>query len=168
MIELRAFKNSDQQALVNILNDTEVTKWLSSKIPNPYTQSDADWWINVGSLAGYVKAITLNGELIGCIGVSVDEFEYCRNGEIGYWLSKNSWGKGFATEAVNLATQAVFAKGQINRIHAAVFSDNTGSMRVLQKCGYLAEAVLREAIYKHGQFYDNHIFSKLKADMGET
>lgn len=162
MISLRPFLDSDTQTLINILNDQQVSKYLSTKIPNPYTESDAKWWINVGSKEGYVRAIIFNNQLIGCIGVSIEEFEYSRNGEIGYWLNKNSWGKGYTTQAVNQLTEDVFHYTEINRIYAAVFSDNTSSMRVLEKCGYLAEAVLREAIYKNGKFYDSHVFAKLK------
>lgn len=162
MISLRPFSHLDKNTLIRILNDQKVSEFLSTKIPNPYTESDADWWINTGSKEGYIRAITLNNQLIGCIGVVTDEFEYSRNGEIGYWFSQESWGKGFATLAVNLITDEVFNNTEINRIHAAVFAGNVGSMRVLEKCGFVAEAVLREAIYKNGQFYDNHIFAKLK------
>ena len=162
MITLRPFINSDKQALIKILNDPRVCEFLSTKIPNPYTERDAQWWIDDGSKTGYVRAITFKNRLVGCIGVSTDEFEYARNGEIGYWLDKESWGKGYATLAVKLVTDNIFNNSQINRIYAAVFSGNIGSMRVLEKCGYSPEAILHEAIYKNGKFYNNHIFTKLK------
>ena len=139
-----------------------MAEYLSTKIPKPYTESDAEWWINVGSKAGFIRAVTLENELVGCIGVSTDDFEYSRNGEIGYWFSADNWGKGLATQAVNIVTEEVFRTTEINRLYASVFSGNTGSMRVLEKCNYTAEAVLQQAIYKNGKFYDNHIFAKLK------
>lgn len=162
MISLRQFKDSDKIKLIEILNDPRVSEYLSSKIPNPYTEADADWWIKEGSRIGFIRAISIEDELVGCIGVSTDEFEYSRNGEVGYWFSSEHWGKGLATRAVNIVTEEVFRTTDINRIYAAVFSGNTGSMKVLEKCNYLAEAVLQQAIYKNGKFYDNHIFAKLK------
>ena len=162
MISLRQFKDSDKIRLIEILNDPRVSEYLSSKIPSPYTEADADWWIKEGSKLGLTRAITIADELVGCIGVSTDEFEYSRNGEIGYWLCSEYWGQGLATQAVNIITEEVFRTTEINRLYAAVFSGNTGSMRVLDKCNYLPEAVLQQAIYKNGKYYDSHIFSKLK------
>jgi len=43
-----------------------------------------------------------------------------------------------------------------------VFAGNTGSMKALIKSGFEQEAVLKQAIYKNGVFYNSHIFSKLK------
>ena len=162
MISLRQFKDSDKIKLIEILNDPRVSEYLSSKIPSPYTAADADWWIKDGSNTGLIRAITIEDELVGCIGVSTGDFEYSKNGEIGYWLCSEHWGKGLATQAVNIITEEVFRTTEINRLYAAVFSGNTGSMRVLEKCNFLAEAILQQAIYKNGKFYDNHIFARLK------
>jgi hypothetical protein len=45
MITLRDFTIEDTERLVEALNDCEVTRFLSTKIPSPYTYSDAKWWI---------------------------------------------------------------------------------------------------------------------------
>ncbi len=45
MITLRDFTIEDTERLVEVLNDCEVTRFLSTKIPSPYTHSDAEWWI---------------------------------------------------------------------------------------------------------------------------
>jgi RimJ/RimL family protein N-acetyltransferase len=53
--------------------------------------------------------------------------------EIGYWLGKEFWGKGIATQAL-----AAFLKIVTTRpIYAAAAADNLGSLRVLQKCGFV-------------------------------
>ena len=160
---LRKFELTDKQNLVEILNRTSVTQYLSSKIPHPYTESDAEWWICTGSLSGYVYAIELNNQLIGCIGVNPGEFEYSRSGEIGYWLSPDYWGKGIVTRAVNQVVEKMFSETELNRIYACVFSGNQGSMKVLTKCGFKLEAVFEKAIYKDGKFFDNHVFSQLES-----
>ena len=69
MFTLRDFQFHDTQQLVEILNDSDVTAFLSTKIPQPYTQADALWWVEEGSKSGLIKAITVNDELVGCIGV---------------------------------------------------------------------------------------------------
>ena len=162
MIELRGFKEEDIAQLTHILNDAEVSKYLSTKIPQPYTKQDAHWWINAGSKTGIIKAISKQGLLIGCIGVNRGQFEYERCGEIGYWLAKDSWRQGITKTAIQQMTDFVFSNTNIERIYASVFSENKASMALLLKSGFAQEGILRRAIYKNGQFYDNHIFAKLK------
>lgn len=162
MVALRPFEHGDIDALLTILNDTDVTRYLSSKIPSPYTASDATWWINEGSRQGYVRAVTLDNVCVGCIGVVPGDFEYARSGEIGYWLSRSVWRQGIMSKAIGQVCEDVFTKSDIVRIHAAVFSENTPSMRLLEKCGFVEEAVLQQAIFKLGIFYDKHVFALVR------
>ncbi|NVK24955.1 MAG: GNAT family N-acetyltransferase [Gammaproteobacteria bacterium] len=160
MIALRDFTDNDINDLVVALNNKAVTQFLSSKIPSPYTQKDAKWWVNEGSKGDLIKAITFNGQFAGCIGVERGEFEYHRSGEIGYWITQEFWRKGIASAALETMTNYVFTNTDIVRIYASVFSDNTASMQLLLKLGFEQEAVLQKAIFKHAQFYNSHIFVK--------
>ncbi|KPZ53829.1 GNAT family N-acetyltransferase [Pseudoalteromonas sp. P1-25] len=162
MITLRDFKQQDAPHIIKTLNDEQVTRFLSSKIPFPYTQADADWWINQGAKNGIIKAIIVNEQFAGCIGITPGEFEYSRSGEIGYWLNNHFWGQGIITHAITQICDEAFKNSNLNRIFGAVFAGNTGSIKALTKCGFEAEAILKQAIYKDGVFYDSHIFSKLK------
>lgn len=159
---LREFRSGDEQELVAILNDEDVVRYLSSKIPYPYTFEDASWWINQGSRSGTVRAIEVNGKLVGCIGVNPGEFEYHRSGEIGYWLAKNHWRQGISKQAIKQISELVFSTTDLERIFGVVFSDNIASQKLLLSCGFEQEAVLKRAIYKAPHFYDSHIFSLLK------
>lgn len=161
-ITLRDFVISDKTQLISVLNHPDVTRYLSSKIPSPYKEEDALWWINEGSRQGFVKAICYQGKFVGCIGVNPGEFEYQRAGELGYWLDIAYWGKGIMSQAIELITTEVFKTTPIVRIFAAVFEPNIPSQKVLLKSGFHQEAVLKSAIFKDGTFYDNHLFVKLK------
>jgi RimJ/RimL family protein N-acetyltransferase len=162
MITIRDFNEGDTEQLLSILNDHEVVKFLSSKIPTPYTPEDAKWWISTGSKMGIVKAIDFDGSLVGCIGAEKGEFEYQRSAEIGYWIAKDYWRQGIATKAINEIISLVFNTTDIVRLFASVFSHNTVSMRLLSRCGFELEAVHSKAIYKNDKFYNNHVFSLLK------
>jgi RimJ/RimL family protein N-acetyltransferase len=163
LLVLRPFKECDLDSLVSILNDENVTRYLSTKIPSPYTASDAKWWIEEGSHHGIVRAIIVDNICIGCIGVMPGEYEYKRSGEIGYWLAQSAWRKGLMSKAIVQLCEEVFTTSDIVRIHAAVFSGNTPSMRLLEKCGFVEEAILNQAIFKNGIFYNKHVFSLIKA-----
>jgi RimJ/RimL family protein N-acetyltransferase len=162
MITFRDFKEEDKAALLTILNEPQVVKYLSSRIPKPYTLEDAHWWIFTGSKIGIVKAIECNGTLIGCIGADRGVFEYQRSAEVGYWIAKDYWGQGFATHAIKQFIPFVFETTDIVRLFASVFSPNTPSERVLIKCGFKLEAIQKQAIFKEGEFYNSHLFSLLK------
>lgn len=159
---LREFVERDRDRMFDILNDPEVTKFLSSKIPTPYTLQDANWWIDEGSKLGYIKAIEINGILVGCIGVNQGDFEYHRSGEIGYWLDRQYWNNGIMTKAVYEVVATIFNTTDMTRIFASVFSGNTGSMKLLKKCGFEEEGVHSDAIFKGQVFYDNHVFAVRK------
>ncbi len=162
MISLRDFNHSDAERLVEILNDSSVNQYLSTKIPLPYTHDDAIWWIEEGSRSELVKAITFDNVLVGCIGVNRGDFEYQKSGEIGYWLDRHYWRKGIMLRAIEMLTEQVFSSTDICRIFACVFSPNAPSKKLLIKAGFHEEAILKNAIFKHEQFYDNHILARLK------
>ena len=52
----------------------------------------------------------------------------------------------------------------LNRIVAKVIKDNAGSIKVLQKLGFVQEGLLRESLYKNGQYHDLISFSVLRSE----
>ena len=133
---------------------------MSSRIPNPYKEKDAQWWINEGSKAEFVRAITQNGIFVGVIGVRKDTFEKSHRGEIGYWLGQPFWGKGIATIATKLMSQIIFRETNITQLYAPIFSPNEGSRNVLVKNGFVLEGVITNGIFKNGVYYDENIYCK--------
>ena len=76
-----------------------------------------------------VKAILFDGHVAG----NIVSWEQSGQREIGYWLGKEYWGKGIATKA--LAEFLGYVK--IRPLVAHVAKHNIGSLRVLQKCGFV-------------------------------
>lgn len=160
MIHLRDLKEQDAPLLVDYLNNTEVVKYLSSRIPYPYTIKDAQWWVNTGCKEEAVaKAIEFNGVFCGVVGAHRQQFEYSHCAEIGYWLAEAYWGKGIASAALTQLSQIVFTTTDIIRLYASVFSTNPASMRVLEKAGYSLEGIFRQGANKNNEYYDVHTFA---------
>lgn len=159
---LRNFAAVDIPPLATIANDAEVARYLTARFPHPYSLDDARWWVETGSRQGIVRAIEVAGRLAGTIGVTPGEFEYARAAEIGYWLGRAHWGRGIATAALREMTRLVFATTDIERLYAPVFAPNHASMRVLEKCGYELEGVLRRAVFKAGVYYDTHLYARIR------
>ena len=77
-----------------------------------------------------VKTIVFDGHLVGSV------LSYVESGrpEVSYWLGKEYWGKGLATWALS----DFLATGNTTRpIYARAAQDNTRSLRVLAKCGFM-------------------------------
>lgn len=157
---LRDFSKKDIEAIHLLLNDADVARYLSSKIPFPYTIEDAKWWVATGSKQGINKAIEFQGKFVGVVGAVPGAFEYERSAEIGYWLGKEYWGHGIAVRALTQMTDLVFSSTNIVRLYATVCAPNTASARVLEKCGYYRESVQKNAIYKHGELFDAYVYAR--------
>jgi ribosomal-protein-alanine N-acetyltransferase len=97
--ELRTFQHTDLQSLVLHANNYNIAKNLSNKFPFPYTQDHGIAFINLALSATpqEIFAIVVNGEAVGSIGVHPQLDFYCKNAEMGYWISEAFWGQGIAT-----------------------------------------------------------------------
>lgn len=78
---------------------------------------------------------------------------------IGYKFSPDFQGKGYATEAVSLATYAMFHDGNCHRIQAYVMPDNEPSIKLLKRIGYECEGLCKEAVNINGKYCDHLLFS---------
>ncbi len=80
----------------------------------------------------------MNRMLIGSIGVLLRDDRV----QVGYVLSPVRWGRGYATEACSRIVTLLKPFAGIYRIGTFVDTENVASIRVLEKCGFVAEAVL--------------------------
>jgi [ribosomal protein S5]-alanine N-acetyltransferase len=80
-----------------------------------------------------------DGRLLGGTGIA---FETARRASTGYVLAKDSWGLGFATEAL-LAIVGVAQAVGVRRLYALCHANHHPSARVLEKCGFVREGILR-------------------------
>jgi RimJ/RimL family protein N-acetyltransferase len=160
--KLRPWHITDAPSLVLNANNERVIENLRDVFPNPYSQNDARFFIthlanNTNSL---IMAIVVDGSAVGSIGIHRQVDIYRKSAELGYWLGEEYWGKGIASEAANAMVQYAFNHFDINRIYASVFERNKASMRVLEKCGFVCEAVHHKAVIKGNVIMDEYIFAR--------
>lgn len=92
----------------------------------------------------------------------IDKVNCCA--EISYCLKGELWGKGIITEVLNEMLKFGFCSYGLNRVVAKVMKENIGSIKVLHKLGFVNEGILRESLYKNGQYNDLVLFSILKSE----
>lgn len=88
--------------------------------------------------------------------------------EIGYELSKEYWGKGIASEALEAIILYGFQHFQLERIEALVEPANSASSKLLEKNGFKREGLLRHYEFTCGKFDDLYMYSILKGDIITT
>ncbi|MEJ2320422.1 MAG: GNAT family protein [Gemmatimonadales bacterium] len=82
-------------------------------------------------------------------------------GRSAYWLGEEYWGMGLATQAVAKMTQWSFNNLEIHKLIAPVLGPNKSSMRVLEKCDFELEGILRDEVCKEGTFYNVYYYSRI-------
>ena len=158
---LRPWRLDDVAALAALANDPDVVRYVGHSFPSPYTREDAESYVHLQLDAPEVRswAIEVDGALAGGIGITPGVRERAGNVMIGYWLGKRFWGRGVASDAVRTLTAHTLTALRPRRLWAFVNAANPASARVLEKAGYVREAVLADAIVdRTGAVGDELIF----------
>ena len=105
--------------------------------PWPYSEQDARDWLDSDrhpKFPAFVIALpdASGGSMIGACGFHAGE----RGLELGYWIAREWWGRGFATEAVGSLLRLARLLGH-SRVYARHAADNPASGRVLVKNGFV-------------------------------
>jgi RimJ/RimL family protein N-acetyltransferase len=163
VVTLRPFLPGDRDRLTELANNEKIAKNLRDGFPHPYTTEDAEKFIEMAiSKSDQIFAIEYQGQYVGNIGVHLKSDVYRLGAEIGYFIGEPYWGKGIMTKAVNLICDYAFRELGIIRIDTGVFDFNPASMRVLEKCGFVKEAVFRKSVIKRGKICDEVRYAKIK------
>ena len=171
-LRLRPLSMQDAPRMTDLLQEPQIAA-NGLGIPQPYQLTDAEHMLE-RVLKGPEKnqftwAITLheNSELIGIITLIV--ITPHRRAEIGYWLGKDYWNHGYATEAAQTLIRDAFARHQLNRLYAKSFTGNKASVRVLEKLGMKYEGLLRQHLWHalSNEYKDTHVYSILKSERRE-
>ena len=102
------------------------------------------------------------GEAVGAVGLHViDGGDGAAHYGIGYFTRRDLWNRGYATEAVRAALDFIFSVDAC-RVTASCLAENLGSRRVLEKCGFIQEGLLRRHTLHDGQWKDCAVYGILR------
>lgn len=161
MITLRKFRQDDIPLLFEYLNNDKATRYITAAINQPYTQDDALQWLAFCADNSLINAIEYDGQLVGCISATVGNFEYSHSAELGYWLGRQHWQKGIASQAVQMFIRQLQQTTSLSRVFVSVVAENHRSINVLTNNDFELEGRLKQASCKNGEFFDECIYAKL-------
>lgn len=166
-IYLTQITEGDKPSLLKYISDPDIYKH-TLKIPYPYLEKDADFWIGFVEKSrieeGILKHWAIKNEtdeLIGGIGFHTKYWKQSHKDDIGYWLGKPFWNKGIMTDVVKKICAIGFSEFNLTRIEATVFVNNDASKRVLKKSGFHCEGTLKDYHYKDGKLLDVDLYARL-------
>lgn len=167
---LRPMVYTDAPKIYEYMQDRDIA-YNTSLIPYPYPVGAAEAWMEqtweqAASRESYTFAVVLKAEdrMIGSMGIGQNAAH--NRAEIGYWMGKRYWGQGYASEACRRLIQFGFEDLGLNRIQASYFTRNPASRRVMEKAGMRYEGVLRQYVFKWGEYIDLGFCSILRSEWG--
>ncbi|QCI64819.1 GNAT family N-acetyltransferase [Phreatobacter stygius] len=138
-LALRHLDPGDAPRLARYVGETGVARMLAL-VPLPYAEADAEAFIagmRASNAAGRGLGLAVvekhdPGALIGVMSFA----GVLPVVEIGWWLGRPYWGRGFATEAAGALLKVAFLEPRLERVVAGAFHDNPASLHVQDKLGF--------------------------------
>jgi RimJ/RimL family protein N-acetyltransferase len=140
---LRRFTTADAGLLAALYGDARVMRFITlqppslaeveSKILPEYLREYRELADGLGSFAAIEKE---TGQMAGRFSLKpANSYGLTGGTELGYRLYPAFWGRGLATEGARALIESAFERLHLERIVATTMADNTGSWRVLERCG---------------------------------
>lgn len=179
---IRPYHPTDTAASAKQANDPEIARWMRNTFPSPYELQHAEFFIGSmaladksatplrpeGILLNYAICRSSDGAFVGGIGLKPLKDVEARTIELGYWLGREHWGRGYAGEAVAGFTAWAFSTfPDLLRVEASVYEGNSASEAVLKKAGFQFEGRRRKAVWKDGKSLDMRNYGLLRDECPE-
>jgi RimJ/RimL family protein N-acetyltransferase len=130
-VQLRAITSDDLPGFFQMQLDKEANYMaaFTARDPSDRVAFEAHWSRILADETIVKRAVLFEEQVVG----SILSFEHVGKREVCYWIEKEQWGKGIATRAL----EELLRELKHRPLHAHVARDNAGSIRVLEKCGFV-------------------------------
>jgi len=152
------------------LSRTELEPWLPWV---PFTQDAAsalqyaeasahDW--DSGRASRFVIRDRVTHVFLGIAGIEAWQSLHDA-GDLGYWLTSGSHGKGYMTEAARATLHFAFETAGAHRIRVAASTENHASLSVIHRLGFHFEGIARHSEFVNGRWLNHAVFGLLSTDI---
>ena len=162
---LRPVRASDaNEAYADWLNDEEINQYLESRFVKHTPES----------IGAYIEKILQNKDIFFFAMVRKDNNRHIGNiklgpidwrhklGDIGIIIGdKDSWGKGYATEAIDILSEFSFSELGLHKLTAGAYMNNVGSVKAFQRAGFSEEGIRKSHYLFNGEYVDSVLLAKI-------
>jgi [ribosomal protein S5]-alanine N-acetyltransferase len=170
-LRLRPFTFDDESTVFALASDPEVARFVRFEAHR--TPADTRLFLELaaeryrlGDLFALAIILREDERLIGSCGF-VSQSPEPKTAEIGYWVGKSHWGKGYAVEAARALVRYGFEQMGLERIEAKCFLENHAGQRVIEKLGMKFEGTDRSERIK-GEYPQLSIYAITRAEWDNT
>ena len=167
-LTLRPVSETNADDLFALMSDARVLRyWDSSPWTDPQqaaafvTRSHRMAEDDSGARVVVERAV--DGAFLGWVTFTGWDPEH-RSASLGYVLTEESWGHGYATEAARAVLTWAYDALPLNRVQSEADTRNPASGRVLEKLGFVLEGTLREDCVVDGVVSDSWVYGLLRRD----
>lgn len=148
------------EAYASWMNDPEINQYLESRFRVQTVESIREYLAVMNdSVYDAMFGMFLNDthNHIGNIKIgNINVFH--RRAEVGLIIgNRTMWGKGYAAEAIELATKYGFEELNLNKLTAGMYEHNMGSFKAFIKAGWRHVGTLKEHCFSHGKYEDEFV-----------
>jgi RimJ/RimL family protein N-acetyltransferase len=171
---LRRLTEADAGALAALYGDPRVMRYITPRPPSPaevaetilpgYLREYRELADGLGSFAAVERE---TGRLAGRFSLRpASSYGLAGGTELGYRLYPAFWGRGLATEGARALIGLAFERLRADRVVATMMADNTGSWRVMEKCGLRRVRTFRhpDAHLMPGAEHGDYIYEITRGD----
>ena len=142
-LTLRPLGPEDAAPITAMIGDYDVVRWLT-RAPYPYTHQDAVSFIDSNAEGQHTLAILADETFVGVVS---------NKEELGYWIGKPYWGRGFVTEAARAVIARYFTEGHED-LESGHLLHNAASRAVLCKLGFVDTVIQKRPSASLGKSVD--------------
>jgi ribosomal-protein-alanine N-acetyltransferase len=160
------------QLALRLANRAHTGPWDPARDESFYTEAgqrleldlDQRSWAAGSAYAFAVLDTERADRLIGRVALSNVVRGPWQNATLGYWIDKDSLGKGHATRAVRLVLRFAFDHAGLHRVQPAIIPRNTRSVRVAEKAGFRLEGRALRYLKINGTWEDHDVYALTAED----
>lgn len=105
-----------------------------------------------------------DGALLGGITLSNVRRGIVQSGALGYWVGAAHAGQGVMSQTLRVLMPFLFDDLRLHRVDAACIPENTASVRLLERSGFVREGLARRYLCINGTWRDHYLYARLADD----
>ncbi len=169
-ITLRAIEESDLELLREMINDPEIESMTCGYSYPVSVYQQRKWFESLANRSDELRLI-IDTKEHGAIGtVMLTDIDWKNRTAESHWKIANRIDvrrKGYGTRAVKALIKYAFNELNMHCVYCKVIECNIASQKIVEKIGFKREGILRERIYKNGNYHDVIVWSILKDEFNE-
>lgn len=165
LVRLRAFERDDVDANHAFVNDYQTLRGMISGIPFPASMEDEQRWMEQQSSYSrgeYQFAVEdFEGSLVGRCGIIRLDWKNSV-AELAIMIGAPYRGRGYGREAMRLLCDFCFREMNLHKLKVSVFAFNEAAVRCYERNGFVREGVLKNEIFRDGEYRDVVLLARLR------